>query len=196
MKCSAMVKRPGDAFYHQCGNNATRFGFCGTHLSNWTPKPKMPKVNDSSYLVPAYTVCMPPKRLTFKLVSESKLVKLSWWLTHELQASIDKCVEMYDNRNPVMYERPTADVPALSISCEQCGERVEFASQMHMKPITPAQQDKIIGLLRICALDQATRATILERLVTHDRLWAYKAIHKLISHTEKINSMDPSAKPF
>lgn len=199
MKCSAMIKHKGDEFYHQCGSNATRFGFCGTHLSNWTPKLKTPRIGDSGCnYVTAYTHCLPPKRLAFRLIPESKMMKHSWWLKQELRVAVDKCIDetqRMEERRQAYYAQLRVEEASIP-TCPTCGERFTYINLMHMKPITTAQGTTIISLIKICVLTDQERATILERLLTHDRAWAFKSVHKLLKHTAKVGSLDLDAQPF
>lgn len=173
MRCSAMIKHKGDEFYHQCDRQATRFGFCGTHMTQWTPKVPTPPG------VPAYHIIRPPARLAAMLIPPARMQKHAWWVKHEVAEAINKCIEQAQRQRENF---ATSDPLAGYWVCNVCYER-KFAGFMLTQPITAAQLRRILQLMQYRTLTDEQRVTISQRMRTHDKMWAWKTIHKLQFHT-------------
>lgn len=172
-----MVKRTGDEFYHQCKKKATRFGFCGTHLGLKRPRVKAPKG------VPAYRVAMPSHRLTFALISEARVYRHSWWNTNSERIAQKKCIELH--KKCIELHRAITNRPEQPIwACNKCGETFPLLMQMRGKEITRAQGEYLTLLMTIRVITDEEKGVIFRRMETHDRLWAWRAIHELKAHRQ------------
>jgi len=134
-------------------------------------------------------------------------VRHSWWLRQEIVTAAARCVEMKRNHGidwhnyEVATRKREAELQRLreanTIHCKECGELLtEGASAMRDRYITPRQHYFIVRLVNSRQLDVDRKMLIMERLATHDRLWALKAIHQLLKHTPVIDTFELEAEPF